>query len=189
MTTPSSVHFRHSMQRIRGNVYALRAPARSQQTAQDQWNLGAGATLQAVGVTSFSGGESARMFRYLLSGAVAWVADLAVFTACLGSFGIIMAQLIARITGAVVAFFGHKLFVFGESDIKPATLARQIPSYAALWLLSYVVSTLALIGLVGHVGMQALLAKIMVEAVIIAMNYLVMKTLIFRSGMAGGPDQ
>ncbi len=169
-------------------MYCARA-ARSQQADQDQRNLGTGAALWAIGVKGFPGGESARMLRYLLSGGVAWLADLTVFAVCLGSFGIAIAQLVARISGAVVAFAGHKLFVFGEQDVKPATLIRQALGYAVLWLLSYVASTLALIGLIEYAGMQMLLAKILVEATIIIMNYLIMKALIFRIGMAKGPDQ
>lgn len=132
---------------------------------------------------------SARVVRYLLTGGVAWLADFAVFTVCLASVGIAMAQLFARITGAIVAFIGHKLFVFGELDYQPATLARQTMRYVALGIWSYALSTLALIGLIERAGVNAIVAKVIVETGIVVMNYLVMKALIFQPHPAGERDK
>jgi len=132
---------------------------------------------------------SARVGRYLLTGGVAWLVDLAVFTLCFPGLGIVVAQFLARTTGALVAFFGHKLFVFGEMDVHTATLARQTLRYAALWVLSYAVSTLALIGLIEHGGVNAIAAKITVEAGILVMNYSVMKAHIFQSRVSRGIDK
>jgi putative flippase GtrA len=130
--------------------------------------------------------EARRLFRYLLTGAVAWLADVVVFTASLEVLGIALAQLLARTTGAVLAFFGHKLFVFDEVDLQRSTLTRQGVRYAVLWVWSYSVSTLALIGLIDHGGMNPLVAKVLVEVGIVVMNYLVMKGLIFPSQAGGG---
>lgn len=121
-----------------------------------------------------------QLARYLMTGGVAWLADLAVFTTTFTALGIVAAQFLARTTGAVVAFLGHKLFVFEEKDVQPATIARQGLRYAALWVWSYAVSTLALIGLIERAGLNAVAAKVIVEAGIVVMNYLVMKTLIFH---------
>ena len=133
--------------------------------------------------------RSLQIFRYLLTGGVAWLADLAVFTLCFAGLGIVVAQFLARTTGAVVAFFGHKLFVFGEMDVQSATLARQTLRYAALWVLAYAVSTLALIGLIEHGGLNAIAAKVMVEAGVLVMNYSVMKALIFQTRESRGVDE
>lgn len=125
--------------------------------------------------------DSARPLRYLVTGGAAWLVDLAVFTLLLPVAGIVLAQLAARIAGAVAAFVGHKLFVFQSLDRNPYTLATQTAGYAGLWILAYILSTLALVVLIEHLEWNMLAAKIVVEVGIVLMNYTVMKTLIFRS--------
>jgi putative flippase GtrA len=121
-----------------------------------------------------------RTLRYLLVGGMAWVIDIAVFALCVTGVGVASAQLLARLSGAIVAFFGHKVFVFGEDSLEPATVARQALRYVSLWVLSVTISTLALIGLIDHAGVHALSAKVAVESAMVAMNYLVMRSVVFR---------
>jgi putative flippase GtrA len=123
--------------------------------------------------------ESARPFRYLVTGGVAWLVDLTVFTFLLPLTGIVSAQFVARIAGAIVAFLGHKLFVFRALDRSPAALATQTLGYAALWVLAYGLSAAALVILIGHLNWNTIAAKFVVEVGIVLMNYTVMKTLIF----------
>lgn len=130
------------------------------------------------GKTALGDGR-ARALRYLLVGGLAWLLDVAVFALCVGGIGVAPAQLCARVGGAVFAFFGHRVFVFRATDGRPATIASQAVRYATLWLLSFAVSTLALIGLIDHAGVHALTAKLGVEIGVVAMNYLVLGSLIF----------
>ncbi len=123
--------------------------------------------------------ESARPFRYLVTGGVGWLVDLAVFTFFLPLAGIVSAQLAARIAGAIVAFLGHKLFVFRALDRSPTALATQTLGYAALWALAYILSAAALVILIGHLNWNIIAAKIVVEVGIVFMNYTVMKSMIF----------
>lgn len=124
---------------------------------------------------------AARPFRYLFSGGVAWLVDLAVFTFFLPGGGIILAQLAARTAGAVVSFIGHKVFVFHARDYHPAALARQTFHFVLLWLFSYIMSTLALIGLIDKMHWNVLAAKLLVEVFILLINYRVMKLFIFHA--------
>lgn len=130
-----------------------------------------------------------RPVRYLLVGGTAWLADVAIFLFFVGGVGIAAAQLFARATGAVVAFFGHKWLVFEEKDNETATLRRQALAYAGLWILAYGVGTSALIVLIDQLGLQPLVAKILVEIAIVAMNYLVMKEWIFRASAKKGKEE
>jgi len=127
------------------------------------------------------GAEPARVTRYLLMGGVAWLVDIAVFSLCLPGLGVVLAQVSARTAGAVVAFVGHKLVVFRALDSEPATVGLQLVGYSALWVFSLGVSTLALIGLIEHVHFNPVAAKILVETGIVVLNYLVMRTVIFRT--------
>jgi putative flippase GtrA len=123
--------------------------------------------------------RAVRPTKYLLVGGAAWVADVAVFALSVNALGVVPAQCSARIVGAVLAFFGHKLFVFGEHDLRRLTLAAQALRYTALWIVSFALSTLALVALIAHAGIPPLPSKVFVEAGIVVLNYLVMRGLVF----------
>ena len=79
----------------------------------------------AVSDYSFGGstaGGVGRIFRYLLTGGVAWLVDVAVFTLCLTSVGIVWAQVLARSSGAAIGLVGHTFVVFRERDTRPANI-------------------------------------------------------------------
>ncbi|MEJ2400134.1 MAG: GtrA family protein [Xanthomonadales bacterium] len=137
-------------------------------------------------MNGFLKSDASRPARYLLSGGVAWLVDLGVFTLCLPIGGIAVAQFAARTVGAVVAFVGHKVFVFRAHEFRPRLVMRQSLHFAALWLFSYVSSTLALIGLIDLMEWNVVVSKVVVEAGIILVNYTVMKSLIFRRSEAKG---
>lgn len=134
-----------------------------------------------ITLSDMSSQESSRPFRYLVTGGVAWVVDVLVFTICLTGLGVVLAQLCARLTGAAVAFIGHKVFVFGERRASRSIVLRQAVGYAALWVFSYAISTFALILLIEQAGVPALLSKALVELGVVTINYFVMKLLIFKS--------
>ena len=131
------------------------------------------------GIDATVGDEPARAVRYLLIGGLAWLLDVIVFAVTVSSVGVASAQLGARVCGAFVAFSGHKLFVFRQADLQPAAIVAQAVRYAALWLLSFTISALALIGLIEQAGVAALTAKVVVEIGIVALNYLVMRAFVF----------
>ena len=132
----------------------------------------------SFGVSTTSG--VGRIFRYLLTGGVAWLVDVAVFTLCLTSVGILWAQVLARASGAAIGFVGHKFVVFRELDARPANVIPQIAGYGLLWMLSFTVSTVALVWLISRWHVEPLLAKVVVETGIVVLNYLVMHHVIFR---------
>ena len=132
---------------------------------------------------------SMRPLRYLLSGGVAWLFDFAVFTLCLPGGGIVLAQLAARITGAAVSFIGHKVFVFHARDYHPGTVARQTFYFVLLWLFSYVTSTLMLVGLIDKMQWNVLAAKVVVEIIVLSVNYRVMKSFIFHVAENKGTNE
>lgn len=132
---------------------------------------------EALGAIRRVGGV--RPTKYLLVGGVAWVADVAVFALSINALGVVPAQCCARVAGAVLAFFGHKFFVFREYDLRRPTLTAQALRYTALWVLSFTLTTLALVALIAHADIAALPAKVLVEACIVVLNYLVLRGLVF----------
>jgi putative flippase GtrA len=137
---------------------------------------GSGGTV-AAGISTSA--WCSRVCRYVLTGGVAWVVDFVVFVAFVTPLGIVTAQLVARVAGALVAFLGHKFFVFQETQTEAAVLGGQALRYAALWVFSYGLSTLGLILLIEYLFLPEIPAKVLVEGCVVVLNYLIMRTLIF----------
>lgn len=121
----------------------------------------------------------AQTLRYLVSGGVAWLVDFATFAALYGPFGLFWAQTAARTAGALTAFVGHKLFVFGDPHRQARLVVRQALQYAMLWLLSYGLSLVGIFTLTELAGFGPLVAKLMVESLLLVLNFITMKYLIF----------
>ena len=77
-------------------------------------------------------GGVGRIFRYLLTGGVAWLVDVAGFTLCLTSVDMLWAQVLARASGAAIGFVGHTFVVFRERDTRPADIISScLPRHVA----------------------------------------------------------
>ena len=79
---------------------------------------------RSSGVSTTSGAGC--ILRDPLTGGVAWLVDVAVFTLCLTSVGILWAQVLARASGAAIGFVGHTFVVFRELDARPANIFAQV---------------------------------------------------------------
>jgi putative flippase GtrA len=120
-------------------------------------------------------------WRYLLVGGLAWLIDFLTFLALYAGVGLVWAQTAARVAGALVGFAGHKYFVFADRRSAPRHLGRQALLYVLLWGVSYGLSVAGLLWLVRDLDLRPVLAKLLVEAVIIGFNFITMKRLIFGS--------
>jgi putative flippase GtrA len=125
--------------------------------------------------------------RYLAVGLVAYAVDFGLFTVCVQPWGMIAAQAVARVGGAVVGFAGHKWFAFGDARRSPRALLVQLAGYAALWVCSYVASTVAMMLLVERIGCSPLIAKLAVEPAIVLFNFVVMRRSVFAVREGVGP--
>jgi putative flippase GtrA len=121
-----------------------------------------------------------RRARYLLVGALAWLVDFAVFAVLHRSSGVVVSQTAARLAGAAFAFAGHKYFVFGDFGRSYLRVGWQAVAYGLLWLVSYALSTGGILVLVSVTHADPLVAKFIVETVLVMFNFLVAKRLVFR---------
>ena len=106
---------------------------------------------------------------------VSWLADLAVFAVTVQWLNVVIAQLVARLTGALLGFLLHKYVTFQESDAKTSRAALR---YLALWVFGYFASTSLILFLV-HVQLTPLVAKVIVEIVLVPLNFLLMRRFVF----------
>ncbi|MCG8067678.1 MAG: GtrA family protein [Candidatus Thiodiazotropha taylori] len=124
---------------------------------------------------------SQQFLRYLLVGGASWVVDFLVFFLSYSHIGIVPAQTLARIVGALVAFAGHKLIVFEDRQFTPQAMRQQIVQYLILWLVSYTLSVILLLGFIELLQLHPVAAKLITEAIIIVINFVTMRRYIFAS--------
>ncbi|MEW8324336.1 MAG: GtrA family protein [Candidatus Thiodiazotropha taylori] len=122
-----------------------------------------------------------QVLRYLLVGGASWVVDFLVFFLTYSHIGIVPAQTVARIVGALVAFAGHKLIVFEDRQFTPQAMRQQIVQYLILWLVSYTLSVILLLGFIDLLQLHPVAAKLITEAIIIVINFVTMRRYIFAS--------
>lgn len=83
--------------------------------------------------------------------------------------------------GAVVfAFFANKVFVFEDERWDRAYLLRQAASFTAMRLLSWGLEVLIMWVFVEHLGLNSDVTKIAAQILVIMLNYIFSKLLIFR---------
>lgn len=119
--------------------------------------------------------------RYLMVGVIAWIVDFLVFVVCLSLVGILWAQTAARISGAVVAFLGHKVFVYNSRGFGRKEVGKQAAAYLMLWVFSYLLSIGLILLFTQILGFAPIPAKLVTEIILVGVNYITMKQLIFPS--------
>ncbi|MEJ2610791.1 MAG: GtrA family protein [Candidatus Thiodiazotropha sp.] len=129
----------------------------------------------------FEKAASVQFSRYLIVGATSWVVDFGTFVLFHSIIGIVWAQTTARIVGAIVAFLGHKLFVYNSNSFNKCELSKQIAGYLFLWCFTYLLSIGCILLLAEVIGLNPVLAKLGTEIILISINYTTMKRLIFPS--------
>lgn len=115
---------------------------------------------------------------YVVVGLIAWLVDLTVFYALWPIIGIAAGQLAARIAGAVTAFVLNRSKTF-QAGGDALGMASQAMKYAVLLALNWVV-TVGLIKILVHSAkLDALIAKILIDMIIVPGNYIILKHMIF----------
>jgi putative flippase GtrA len=129
----------------------------------------------------FEKAASLQFSRYLIVGVVAWLVDFLVFALGYPLIGIVWAQTGARVSGAVVAFLGHKVFVYNSRNFTHREVGKQAAGYGLLWIFSYLLSLGAIMLFTEVLGFGPIPAKLVTEIILVGINYITMKQLIFSS--------
>lgn len=121
-----------------------------------------------------------QVVRYGAVGLCAAAADFLIYLALLAVLpgAYVTANAGGKATGATLGFFLHKRVTFAW-DQRDGT-ARQMISYVSLFMANLALSSALLGMLIGglHVGQVA--AKIIVDAVVIAVSFIVSRTIVYR---------
>lgn len=119
--------------------------------------------------------------RYGLVGACVFAADLAVFWLVLHAAppAYLAANAAGKIAGAGLGFVLHKRFTFGWRQKDRG--ARQLVSYLCLLAANLALSSALLALLVGGLAVDKLVAKVLVDAVVIAIAFVVSRHWVYRA--------
>ena len=78
-----------------------------------------------------------------------------------------------------MGFIGHKLFFFEDRRATQRLLLIQAIKYLIIWSFSYGLSTGGILWLMDVMSILPVVAKLIVETIVIAVNFLAMKRFIF----------
>lgn len=114
---------------------------------------------------------------------IAYILFYKLFTT-LGFFGdkvnVHIANVIAWVVAVVFAFFTNKLLVFESKSFKREVVLREFSTFTAARIFSFVVEEGGLFIFNTWLGFNAVVVKIAVAIVVIIMNYVFSKMLIFK---------
>lgn len=94
--------------------------------------------------------------------------------------GYLIANVVSFILAVLFAFITNKLFVFQSKDTAAKTVFRELILFTAARLLSFGVDMLWMFVTVTLCGINALLSKIIVQIIVVIMNYILSKIMVFR---------
>lgn len=133
---------------------------------------------------------SREILLYLIFGVLTTVVNFVCFYLLFALFGktgmfsekisVHIANVIAWIVSVVFAFFVNKLFVFESKSMKVGIFFKEILMFVCARLVSLGVEEAGLFFLNNIIGMNAIMVKIIMAVVIVVLNYIFSKLLIFR---------
>ncbi len=140
--------------------------------------------LQMVG--SFLPKGKEQIFHYLLFGVLTTVVDFAVYTVLTRGLSMLdlIANLLAWVLSVAFAFYVNKFFVFGAKDCTPKILLYEIGCFVGARVLSFGIEELILWLGVYVLGGNDLVAKLIAAVIVIVLNYIASKFLIFKKKQA-----
>ena len=122
------------------------------------------------------------MISYLVFGVLTTVVNIAVFSLCheaLG-WGWELSNLLAWLLAVVFAFFTNKLFVFRSKSFRLRLFLWELISFFGARLLSLGVDMAGMWLLLDVAGLPSLAAKIAVNVLVVIINYILSKLVIFH---------
>lgn len=125
---------------------------------------------------------SPEMILYLVFGVLTTVINICVFEVCYSVLGWPWqaANALAWILAVVFAFFTNKVWVFRSRSFQARVFWRELLGFLAARLLSLGVDYACLWLLIDILLWNGLLAKITDNVIVVAINYLLSKLVIFR---------
>jgi len=120
-----------------------------------------------------------RILRFLVSGGSAAGVEYLVFLALLGWLGtgcLLLSQSLSFGCGFLVSFLLNRAWVFQSSG----GMRGELVKYSAVATINLILGNLAIALMVTGLGLNALIAKFIVMAMVAAWNYIIFSRVVFR---------
>ncbi|EAE6662725.1 cell wall teichoic acid glycosylation protein GtcA [Listeria monocytogenes] len=119
---------------------------------------------------------------YLIMGGFTTLINIVTFWVCtdLLNWDYRIANTIAWVASVLFAYFSNKKYVFDSYTPTWKDKAREVSSFFGFRFLTYIVDFLVMILLISGLGMNELWAKIWTNVIVLILNYVFSKWIIFR---------
>ena len=118
---------------------------------------------------------------YLIFGVMTTIISIVIYTICINyGLGVAVSNTISTVIAVSFAFVTNKLFVFRSTDLSIKTTRNELFKFIAGRGSTYLLETGLLIFLVDILGLHPIISKNFTQLLIIVLNYLVSKLLVFK---------
>lgn len=119
---------------------------------------------------------------YLLFGILTTIINIVGFNICVDVFHIEykISNIIAWIISVVFAFITNKILVFESKSIKGKIFRKEILSFIGVRLFSLFIDMTIMIVFIDIIGVSKNIAKIVANIVVIILNYILSKLIVFK---------
>ncbi|MCQ2511865.1 MAG: GtrA family protein [Lachnospiraceae bacterium] len=123
---------------------------------------------------------------YVFFGFVTTVVNYGVFALCghVFHFDVVISNAIAWILAVIVAFITNKLWVFESKKRDAKTLGREFAEFVIGRLITLALESVLLWIFVDKIGVNDLIMKIITSVIVMAVNYIFSKFIIFKKKKA-----
>jgi len=120
-------------------------------------------------------------FRYLFFGGLTTLISIVIYSVCiLAGLSVAISNTISTIIAISFAFCVNKIWVFESRDLSAKTTRKELVRFVAGRGAAYVIETTLLVLMVDVMNLHPILSKNFTQVVVIVLNYLVSKFLVFR---------
>ncbi|MBF4694572.1 GtrA family protein [Fusibacter ferrireducens] len=118
-------------------------------------------------------------FRYLIVGGMTTLINLLVYQIGLWlGIGYLVATTFAFTASVIFAFFANKYYVFKK--VTPKGIWRELMIFAGSRISTFLIETIGLIVWISVLAVQEMLAKLIMNIIVIVLNYIISKFWIFK---------
>ena len=120
--------------------------------------------------------------RYLVFGVLTTLLNLLIFTICcrIIKIPVLISTIISWIIAVLFAYVTNKLYVFDSKVIQKKELAREIISFFYARIITLVIEIVFLWATVIKLGFNEIIMKIIVNIIVIILNFVFSKIFIFK---------
>ena len=122
------------------------------------------------------------LISYAIFGVATTVVSMVVYGVCNSVFEMhyLISNIVSWVLAVAFAYITNKMFVFKTRGMGFAQLKREISLFVSARLASLGIEELGLFILIGLIGWGEILAKLVMQVVVIVLNYIFSKLVIFK---------